>query len=85
MSIFEDGIPPVFRLVTQTAESERKDENCLTWTGPGLTELVALLSVSTVRPDGTEQKFDFAALESLDEFNRIVLQRFHKLYFEYLH
>jgi cation diffusion facilitator family transporter len=45
VSIFEDGVPPVFRITSATADS-RLD--------------LSATSVTTVRPDGTQQVFAFA-------------------------
>jgi len=55
LSIFEEGVPPRFRLALQS--------------GPGL--LASAVAVETVRPDGARQRFLFddkeTYLESLDE------------------
>src|SRR5258708_3094935 len=45
VSIFEDGVPPVFR-ITPATETSRQDSSAV--------------SVTTVRPDGTQQVFTFA-------------------------
>ena len=45
VSIFEEGVPPVFRL-TPATENSRLDSSAV--------------SVTTVRPDGTQQAFSFA-------------------------
>jgi len=45
VSIFEDGVPPVFR-ITPATESDRLDASAV--------------SITTVRPDGTEQTFALA-------------------------
>ena len=45
VSIFEDGVPPVFR-ITPATEDSRLD--------------LSAMSVTTVRPDGTQQVFAFA-------------------------
>lgn len=56
LSIFEDGVPPVFRLASESAS----------WKLPP-----SALSVTTVRPDGAQQSFTFADrggyLESKEE------------------
>ncbi len=57
LEVFEDGVPPRFRVRTEGAPA----------TLPGATAL----SLETLRPDGTRQTFSFAArdgyLESLEE------------------
>ncbi|MGH8777873.1 CDF family Co(II)/Ni(II) efflux transporter DmeF [Paraburkholderia sp.] len=45
LSIFEDGVPPVFRITSETANSKLPLQS---------------VSVTTVRPDGTQQLFMFA-------------------------
>jgi cation diffusion facilitator family transporter len=45
VSIFEDGVPPVFRIVPETVNSKLASE---------------AVSVTTIRPDGTRQTFAFA-------------------------
>lgn len=45
LSIFEDGVPPVFRLTPDAAKSKPSP---------------SALSVTTVRPDGSQQAFTFA-------------------------
>lgn len=45
VSIFEDGVPPVFRIAPETASSELTAD---------------AVSLTTVRPDGTRQMFTFA-------------------------
>ncbi|CAJ3198549.1 CDF family Co(II)/Ni(II) efflux transporter DmeF [Burkholderia pseudomallei] len=45
VSIFEDGVPPVFRIAPQTAASTLSADT---------------VSVTTIRPDGTRQTFAFA-------------------------
>jgi cation diffusion facilitator family transporter len=45
LAIFEEGIPPVFRLTPATGASKLD---------------AAAVSVTTIRPDGSEQVFDFA-------------------------
>ncbi|MCG5076776.1 CDF family Co(II)/Ni(II) efflux transporter DmeF [Paraburkholderia tagetis] len=56
VSIFEDGVPPVFRITPEAASSDLS---------------AAAVSVVTVRPDGARQSFAFAArggyLESIDD------------------
>jgi cation diffusion facilitator family transporter len=56
VSIFEDGVPPVFRIAPETANSKLPLQS---------------VSVATVRPDGTRQSFTFAVrgdyLESNEE------------------
>lgn len=44
LSIFEDGVPPVFRIAPETANSKLPLQS---------------VSVTTVRPDGTQQSFTF--------------------------
>ncbi|WP_175752455.1 CDF family Co(II)/Ni(II) efflux transporter DmeF [Burkholderia anthina] len=43
VSVFEDGVPPVFRVTPATHETQRVDANAV--------------SVTTIRPDGTRQTF----------------------------
>ncbi|WP_175796643.1 CDF family Co(II)/Ni(II) efflux transporter DmeF [Burkholderia anthina] len=43
VSVFEDGVPPVFRVAPATHETQRVDANAV--------------SVTTIRPDGTRQTF----------------------------
>ncbi len=45
VSIFEDGVPPVFRITPETLNSKLN---------------AAAISVTTIRPDGTRQPFTFA-------------------------
>ncbi|CAB3810677.1 CDF family Co(II)/Ni(II) efflux transporter DmeF [Paraburkholderia fynbosensis] len=45
LSIFEDGVPPVFRITPETSNSKLD---------------AAAVSVTTIRPDGTRQPFAFA-------------------------
>lgn len=45
LSIFEDGVPPVFRIAPETANSKLPSQP---------------VSVTTVRPDGAKQSFTFA-------------------------
>jgi nickel/cobalt exporter len=45
LSIFEDGVPPVFRLCVATGET---------------LPATATVTVETIRPDGARQRFDFA-------------------------
>lgn len=45
VSIFEDGVPPVFRITPETANSKLTSD---------------AVSVTTIRPDGTRQTFAFA-------------------------
>ena len=56
LSIFEDGVPPVFRIAPETTNSKLPLQS---------------VSVTTVRPDGTQQSFTFADrggyLESKEE------------------
>ncbi|MEM5310899.1 CDF family Co(II)/Ni(II) efflux transporter DmeF [Paraburkholderia sp. JHI869] len=56
VSIFEDGVPPVFRIKPETASSKLN---------------AGAVSVTTIRPDGTRQTFAFADrggyLESKDD------------------
>ena len=56
MSIFEDGVPPVFRITPETASSKPTAD---------------AVSITTVRPDGSRQTFAFADrgnyLESKDD------------------
>lgn len=56
LSIFEDGVPPVFRITPETTNSKLP---------------LRSVSVTTVRPDGTQQSFTFADrdgyLESKEE------------------
>ena len=56
LSVFEDGVPPVFRITLETASS---------------TLNANAVSVTTIRPDGTQQTFAFADrggyLESKDD------------------
>ncbi|MEX3938622.1 CDF family Co(II)/Ni(II) efflux transporter DmeF [Paraburkholderia sp. BR10937] len=56
VSVFEDGVPPVFRITPETASSKLH---------------VNAVSVTTIRPDGTHQSFAFADrggyLESKDD------------------
>ena len=80
MSVFEDGVPPVFRVTPATNDTKRIDASAV--------------SVTTIRPDGTRQVFTMESrggyLESLDaipephEFKAIVRLngREHELAFE---
>ncbi len=56
VSVFEDGVPPVFRLTPETEHSQLAPDD---------------VSVTTVRPDGVRQSFTFVArggyLESREE------------------
>ncbi|WP_028213963.1 CDF family Co(II)/Ni(II) efflux transporter DmeF [Paraburkholderia mimosarum] len=56
LSVFEDGVPPVFRLTPETASSKLNASD---------------VSVTTIRPDGTHQTFTFTDrggyLESTDD------------------
>ncbi|MCC8402980.1 CDF family Co(II)/Ni(II) efflux transporter DmeF [Paraburkholderia sp. MMS20-SJTN17] len=56
VSIFEDGVPPVFRITPETAGSRLE---------------ASAVSVTTMRPNGTQQVFSFADrggyLESMDD------------------
>lgn len=45
VSIFEDGVPPVFRITPETESSKLE---------------ATAISVTTIRPDGTRQSFSFA-------------------------
>lgn len=47
LSVFEDGVPPVFRITPETASSKLD---------------ASAVSVTTIRPDGTRQTFAFADL-----------------------
>ncbi|WP_175697894.1 CDF family Co(II)/Ni(II) efflux transporter DmeF [Burkholderia ambifaria] len=80
VSVFEDGVPPVFRMAPATHDTKRVDASAV--------------SVTTIRPDGTRQTFAMesrgAYLESTDdipephEFKAIVRLngREHALAFE---
>ncbi|MDN7876559.1 CDF family Co(II)/Ni(II) efflux transporter DmeF [Burkholderia aenigmatica] len=80
VSVFEDGVPPVFRVAPATSETKLVDANAV--------------SVTTIRPDGTRQAFAMESrggyLESVDdipephEFKAIVRvnDREHELAFE---
>ncbi|MCA8046482.1 CDF family Co(II)/Ni(II) efflux transporter DmeF [Burkholderia arboris] len=80
VSVFEDGVPPVFRVASATSDTKLVDANAV--------------SVTTIRPDGTRPAFAMESrggyLESVDdipephEFKAIVRvnDREHELAFE---